>query len=116
MELPLSNLPAAGSQPLGRGVSAAEMKRCHWVNPLMVCHVKFTEWTRDNRLRQPVFLGIGKDKNPSEVFLEKGELKNLREIVNSSRRNAPHKTQKSLVALRLGEKDFLPVEAQGGLS
>jgi bifunctional non-homologous end joining protein LigD len=29
----------------------------------MVCEVKFTEWTRDDRLRQPVFLGIREDKN-----------------------------------------------------
>jgi len=37
----------------------------------MVCQVKFTEWTRDDRLRQPVFLGIREDKNPNEVVREK---------------------------------------------
>jgi hypothetical protein len=31
--------------------------------------VKFTEWTRDGRLRQPVFLGLREDKNASEVIL-----------------------------------------------
>ena len=34
---------------------------------MMVCQVKFTEWTRDDRLRQPVFLGLREDKNASEV-------------------------------------------------
>ena len=33
--------------------------------------VKFTEWTRDDRLRQPVFIGLREDKNPSEVVREK---------------------------------------------
>jgi len=30
-------------------------------------HPEGTEWTRDDRLRQPVFLGVRKDKSPSEV-------------------------------------------------
>jgi bifunctional non-homologous end joining protein LigD len=36
----------------------------------MVCEVKFTEWTRDDRLRQAVFLGIREDKEASEVVRE----------------------------------------------
>jgi bifunctional non-homologous end joining protein LigD len=44
-------------------LTAAEMRRCHWVKPVLVCQVKFTEWTRDDRLRQPVFLGIREEKN-----------------------------------------------------
>ena len=52
-------------------MTAAEMKRCHWVKPAMLCQVKFTEWTRDDRLRQPVFLGIREDKNAIEVVGEK---------------------------------------------
>jgi hypothetical protein len=27
-------------------MTAAEMKRCHWVTPMMVCQIKFTEFTR----------------------------------------------------------------------
>jgi bifunctional non-homologous end joining protein LigD len=38
---------------------------------MLVCQVKFTEWTRDDRLRQPVFLGIREDKSASEVVREK---------------------------------------------
>jgi bifunctional non-homologous end joining protein LigD len=52
-------------------LTVAEMKRCIWVKPSMVCEVKFTEWTRDDRLRQPVFLGIREDKSASEVIREK---------------------------------------------
>jgi bifunctional non-homologous end joining protein LigD len=68
---PYYNLPAAGRNRWDQGLSAAEMKRCHWVIPAMVCQIKFTEWTRDDRLRQPVFLGIREDKNPEEVVREK---------------------------------------------
>jgi bifunctional non-homologous end joining protein LigD len=47
------------------------MKRCHWVKPVLVCQIKFTAWTRDDRRRQPVFLGIREDKNAREVKQEK---------------------------------------------
>ena len=70
-ECPFFNLPAAGRSRWDQGLTAAEMKRCHWVKPAMVCQIKFTEWTRDDRLRQPVFLGIREDKNANEVFREK---------------------------------------------
>ena len=68
---PFHNVPAAGRSRWDQGLSAAEMKRCHWVRPKMVCQVKFTEWTRDDRLRQPVFLELREDKNASEVVREK---------------------------------------------
>jgi bifunctional non-homologous end joining protein LigD len=65
------NVPATGRSRWDQGLTAAEMKRCHWVKPIMVCQVKFTEWTRDDRLRQPVFLGIREDKGPTDVVREK---------------------------------------------
>jgi bifunctional non-homologous end joining protein LigD len=68
---PFFNLPAAGRSLWDQGLTAAEMNRCRWANPEMVCQVKFTEWTRDDRLRQPVFLGIREDKNANEVVQEK---------------------------------------------
>ena len=68
---PFFNLPAAGRSRWDQGLTATEMKRCHWVKPGMVCQIKFAEWTRDDRLRQPVFLGIREDKNASEVVREK---------------------------------------------
>jgi bifunctional non-homologous end joining protein LigD len=68
---PFFNLPAVGRSRWDQGLTAAEMKRCHWVKPIMVCQIKFTEWTRDDRLRQPVFLGIREDKNAKEVKREK---------------------------------------------
>ncbi|HZR20497.1 MAG TPA: non-homologous end-joining DNA ligase [Verrucomicrobiae bacterium] len=69
-DCPFVNLPES-SGGLSGGVSRAEMKRCTWVRPELVCQVRFAEWTRDNHLRQPAFLGLREDKNPSEVAREK---------------------------------------------
>jgi bifunctional non-homologous end joining protein LigD len=46
------------------------MKRCHWVEPVLVAQVKFTEWTSDGQLRQPVFLGLRTDKQAKDVMRE----------------------------------------------
>ena len=68
---PFANLPAKSGGRWQQGITAAEMKRCHWVEPKMVCQIKFGEWTRDNVLRQPVFLGLREDKDAGEVVREK---------------------------------------------
>ncbi|MGA8810281.1 MAG: non-homologous end-joining DNA ligase, partial [Thermoanaerobaculia bacterium] len=41
-----------------------------WVKPRFVVQVAFTEWTADNRLRHPSFLGIREDKEVGEVVKE----------------------------------------------
>jgi bifunctional non-homologous end joining protein LigD len=38
-----------------------------WLRPELVCEVKFVEWTRDRRLRAPVFLRLRPDKPAAEV-------------------------------------------------
>jgi bifunctional non-homologous end joining protein LigD len=43
----------------------------HWVRPDLVAQVAFREWTTDNMLRQPVFLGLREDKNAREVVRER---------------------------------------------
>jgi bifunctional non-homologous end joining protein LigD len=68
---PFSNLPAPGRNPWDQGLTAAEMKRCRWVKPAMVCQVRYTEFTRDDRLRHPVFIGLREDKSPTDVVREK---------------------------------------------
>jgi len=42
-----------------------------WVRPRHVVQVAFTEWTGDNRLRHPSFLGMRDDKSPKEVVRER---------------------------------------------
>jgi bifunctional non-homologous end joining protein LigD len=41
-----------------------------WVKPRFVVQVAFTEWTADNRLRHPSFLGMREDKEVGEVVKE----------------------------------------------
>jgi DNA ligase D-like protein (predicted ligase) len=40
-----------------------------WVAPRLVAQVAFQEWTADQRLRQPAFLGLRDDKRPEECRL-----------------------------------------------
>lgn len=42
----------------------------HWVEPKLVCEVRFTEWTRDGGLRHPTFLGLRDDRKPEECRRE----------------------------------------------
>ncbi|MFP5247433.1 MAG: DNA ligase D, partial [Thermoanaerobaculia bacterium] len=49
---------------------APRLKTAHWVKPRFVAQVSFTEWTSDNRLRHPSFLGLREDKAVSEVVKE----------------------------------------------
>ena len=45
-------------------------ERAHWVKPVVVVEVKFSEWTSDGKLRQPIYLGTRDDKKASEVGRE----------------------------------------------
>ena len=67
---PFDNLPTKRHQRFGQGITAAEMKRCTWLRPRLVCQVRFLEWTEDQSLRQPVFLGLREDKKAAEVVRE----------------------------------------------
>lgn len=44
-----------------------------WVAPKLVVQVKFSEWTADNRMRHPVFLGLREDKKPDACVFERKE-------------------------------------------
>src|SRR5688572_3810749 len=41
----------------------------HWVRPLLVAQIRYTEITDDGRLRHPAYLGLRDDKLPAEVKL-----------------------------------------------
>lgn len=45
---------------------APQIKGVTWVRPNLVAQVAFAEWTKDGKLRQPGFLGLRSDKEPSE--------------------------------------------------
>ncbi|MGF1587017.1 MAG: DNA ligase D [Bacteroidales bacterium] len=53
-----------------------------WVKPELVCSVKFSEWSDDKHLRNPVFMGLLDDKSAKELKPEKAmdkESKQLKE-------------------------------------
>jgi len=55
-----------------------DVRDVHWVRPELVAEVKFQEWTRDGRLRQPVFLGLRADVDPVRVVRESLPLREAR--------------------------------------
>ena len=54
--------------PLSRKIKANG--EVHWVKPVLVCQVRFAEWTADGVLRQASFLGMRDDKPAKEVVRE----------------------------------------------
>jgi bifunctional non-homologous end joining protein LigD len=48
-------------------VPRADARDAHWVAPVLVAEVEFTEWSRDGRLRHPSFQGLREDKPAGEV-------------------------------------------------
>jgi bifunctional non-homologous end joining protein LigD len=42
-----------------------------WLEPEFVAQIAFQEFTADQKLRQPVFLGLRDDKDPSESVVPK---------------------------------------------
>jgi bifunctional non-homologous end joining protein LigD len=43
----------------------------HWVAPVLVAEIAFSEWTNDGRLRHPSFQGLRSDKPAAEVVRER---------------------------------------------
>jgi bifunctional non-homologous end joining protein LigD len=67
---PFVDLPSKERGQWGQGITPSMMHKMHWVNPKFVAQIKFAEWTRDGKLRQPVFLGLREDKKAREVTRE----------------------------------------------
>jgi bifunctional non-homologous end joining protein LigD len=67
---PFVNLPEKKGDRWSPGLTASEMKKCHWVQPKLVAQIRYTEWTRDAKLRHPVYLGLRQDKSAREVVRE----------------------------------------------
>ncbi len=48
-----------------------DYKEANWLKPKLVGEFQFTEWTNDNKLRHPSYLGLRDDKKAKEVRKEK---------------------------------------------
>jgi len=62
VQLEIPSPPFADDKLPRRGV--------HWVKPRLVAQIGFTEWTVDEKLRHPRFLGLRDDKRPEEIVRE----------------------------------------------
>ena len=82
---------AVDVKPFAGGVAVPG--RPHWVKPELVVEVRFTEWTDEGLLRQPVYLGLREDKKAKEVRKEEtrspGELRSPGEPRGPGERRSP---------------------------
>jgi bifunctional non-homologous end joining protein LigD len=74
-----------------------EIGEVTWVKPELVCVVKFSSWTKDDRLRAPVFLGMRTEVAPEEVVRETGLL--VEETEQESKQEALLPADKAEIAL-----------------
>jgi bifunctional non-homologous end joining protein LigD len=58
------------SSPFVESPRGAAARTTHWTEPEVVVQIRYTEITRDGRLRHPSFMGLREDKSPSDVRLE----------------------------------------------
>jgi bifunctional non-homologous end joining protein LigD len=60
-------------QPRSPFASTARIRESgvHWVKPVLVAEVAFTEWTTDGMLRHPRYLGLRRDKPARQVVRER---------------------------------------------
>ena len=66
---PLERRTAPVDKASARGVA----RGVHWVEPQLVAEIAYTEWTGDERLRHPIFVGLREDKSADEVVMERAE-------------------------------------------
>jgi bifunctional non-homologous end joining protein LigD len=56
-DCPFESIPEGGGSSWSYGLTAEERRTAVWLKPLLVCSVRFTEWTGDGHLRAPSFDG-----------------------------------------------------------
>jgi bifunctional non-homologous end joining protein LigD len=78
-----------------------------WVEPEIVCEVRFKEWTRGGHLRQPVFLRLRDDKTVEECQAPHAE---PHEPVEEAEADLPGETAPASPALTNLDKVFWPDE------
>ena len=68
---PFANLPELRSGRWGAGLTAAKMKDCRWLKPVLVGQFEFLEWSSDNHLRHSRFIALREDKKAKDVVRER---------------------------------------------
>ena len=76
----------------------------HWVKPVLVAQVRFTEWTTDGKLRHPVYLGLRDDKPPVAVHREAESLQKSGTAVPAVRTRKPKQPARARGGDRGGQR------------
>ena len=63
VEMLFSKLEPLATKKNPFGPAAGLPKNVTWVEPRLVCEVRFSNWTNEGRLRAPVYLGLREDVN-----------------------------------------------------
>jgi len=61
---------AREASPFTTTLSRSETALAHFVRPVLVGEVQYSEWTHDGHLRHPSWRGLRPDKEPTEVIRE----------------------------------------------
>jgi bifunctional non-homologous end joining protein LigD len=69
-ECPFANLPEKSGGRWGQGFTAAKMKDCRWLKPVLVGQFEFVQWTPDHHLRHTKFVALREDKKARDVKRE----------------------------------------------
>ena len=78
-----------------------------WVKPILICEVKFTEWTTDGKLRHPVFMRLRDDKSIKEISMKNSNP--IKHSINSKDESDIH-IGKKIVKITNREKLYWPDE------
>jgi bifunctional non-homologous end joining protein LigD len=91
-------------------------ERAHWVKPKVVVEVKFSEWTSDGKLRQPIYLGTRDDKTASEVGRESSSMqkKGSKTAKKSGTAASKSKARRRIYAQRTLQSDGATKTAKRG--
>jgi len=67
---PFAHIPDSDGGSWSCGLTATERKTAAWLQPVLVCRDRLTEWTQDCHLRHPTFTGMRPNQDATEVIRE----------------------------------------------
>ena len=90
--------------------------RPHWVKPLLVAQIRYTEITDDGRLRHPAYLGLRDDKLPAEVRVPivPGVPKGSKGTVRTSSKSSGKEVTQAAIDSLIDQLNFLEKARKNG--
>ncbi|MGI6120469.1 MAG: DNA ligase D [Desulfosporosinus sp.] len=77
--------------PFQRAPKPRSKEKITWLEPELIAEIKFTEWTKDNLLRQASYKGLRTDKNPRDIKKEQADEE--RQLLDDQSRAEDNETQ-----------------------